>query len=196
MNAKEMNPQVDVYLNRAVKWREEMKELRKLLLGCLLTEELKWGKPCYSFKGKNIAIIQGFKQYCALLFFKGALLKDPDHILVKTGVNTQVGRQIRFTTPAEIINISSILKAYIDEAVEVEKSGLKVIVEQQPKPIPEELKKKFDDDLSFKTAFEALTPGRQRAYIFHFSAPKQSKTKEIRIEKCMPKILAGKGLMD
>jgi uncharacterized protein YdeI (YjbR/CyaY-like superfamily) len=191
-----MNPKVDEYLRKAKKWQEEMEKLRTICFGCQLTEELKWGKPCYSFQGKNIVIIQGFSQYCALLFFKGALLKDPNRILVKTGENAQVGRQIRFTNGREITKVGPSLKACIYEAIEVEKAGLQVIIEKHPKPIPEEFQKKLDEDFSLKTAFEALTPGRQRAYIFYFSAPKQSKTRESRVEKYTPQILNGKGLND
>jgi len=173
-----------------------MEKLRTICLGCQLTEELKWGKPCYSLQEKNIVIIQGFKQYCALLFFKGALLKNPNRILVKTGENTQVGRQIRFTNDREITRLEPVIKACIYDAVEVEKAGLKVIIEKHPKPIPEEFQKKLDEDSALKTAFEALTPGRQRGYIFYFSAPKQSKTRESRVDKYRQQILRGKGLND
>jgi uncharacterized protein YdeI (YjbR/CyaY-like superfamily) len=191
-----MNPKVDVYLSKAEKWQEETEKLRRIILDCGLTEELKWGKPCYTFHGKNIVIIQGFNPYCALLFFKGALLKDRKGILVKTGENTQVGRQIRFTSVREIVKIEPVLKACIYEAIEVEKAGLKVNIERNPKPIPEEFQNKLDETPALKTAFEALTPGRQRAYIFYFSAPKQSKTRESRVEKYRHQILKGKGLND
>jgi uncharacterized protein YdeI (YjbR/CyaY-like superfamily) len=191
-----MNPKVDEYVKQAKKWQEEMEKLRTICLHCQLTEELKWNKPCYSFQGKNVVIIQGFNQYCALLFFKGALLKDRKGILVKTGENTQVGRQIRFTNGREITKLEPIIKACIYEAIEAEKAGLKVIIEKHPKPIPQEFQKKLDEDVALKTAFEALTPGRQRAYIFYFAAPKQSKTRESRVKKYRQQILKGKGLND
>ena len=191
-----MNPKVDNYLGRARKWQDEMEKLRKIILDCGLTEELKWGKPCYLFQKSNIVLIQGFNEYCALLFFKGFLLNDPDGILVKTGENTRVGRQIRFTSVQEIVKLKTILKAYIYQAIEVEKAGLKVDIQINPAPIPEELQHKLKQLPALKTAFEALTPGRQRAYIFYFSAPKQSKTRESRIEKCMQQILHGRGLND
>lgn len=198
MNVKKgkTDPKVDAYFTKAKKWQEEMEKLRSIVLACGLTEELKWGKPCYAFEGNNVVIIQGFKEYCALLFFKGVLLKDPDGILVKTGENTRVGRQIRFTNVQEVVKLRSALKAYIHQAVEVEKAGLKVDTKQDPEPIPEELQKKFKESSKLKAAFEALTPGRQRGYIFFFSAAKQSKTRESRIEKCVPQILKGKGLND
>jgi len=191
-----MNPKVDNYLGRARKWQDEMEKLRKIILDCGLTEELKWGKPCYLFQKSNIVLIQGFNEYCALLFFKGFLLNDPDGILVKTGENTRVGRQIRFTSVQEIVKLKTILKAYIYQAIEVEKAGLKVDIQSNPEPIPEELQHKLKQIPDLQTAFEALTPGRQRAYIFYFSAPKQSKTRESRIEKCMQQILHGRGLND
>jgi uncharacterized protein YdeI (YjbR/CyaY-like superfamily) len=191
------NPRVDAYLRSAEQWREEMERLRASLLDCGLAEELKWGKPCYAFQKSNVVVIQGFKRYCALLFLKGVLLKDPNGILVKTGENTRVGRQIRFTNVREITAMEPVLKAYIRQAMEVEKAGLKVNVEGKSElTFPEELQKKLDEIPALKTAFGALTPGRQRAYIFYFSAPKQSKTRESRVEKCMPQILDGKGLND
>jgi uncharacterized protein YdeI (YjbR/CyaY-like superfamily) len=198
MNTEEekRNPKVDGYLRRAKKWQEEIKNLRKIVLDCGLTEELKWGKPCYTFHDSNVVVIQGFKAYCALLFFKGVLLKDPNGILVKTGENTRVGRQIRFTNVREIIGMESILKSYIKQAIAVERAGLKVNFEKTELKIPEEFQKKLDATPALKTAFDALTPGRQRGYSFYFSAPKQSKTRESRIEKCMQQILAGKGLND
>ncbi|AIY07962.1 hypothetical protein LK13_04840 [Paenibacillus polymyxa] len=196
-NREEMNPKVDVYLGKVNKWKAEMEKLRAIMLDCQLTEELKWGKPCYMFQNSNIAIIQGFKEHCALMFFKGALLKDPNGILIKPGEDTQAGRQIRFTNVEEIVEMETILKAYIIEAIEVEKAGLKVDFKKNTEPIfPEEFQAKLDENPALKTAFAALTPGRQRAYIMHFSAPKQSKTRESRIEKCMQDILAGKGLND
>ncbi len=192
-----MNPKVDAYLNRATKRQEEMQALRMVALDCGLTEELKWGKPCYSFEKSNIAIIQGFKEYCALLFFKGVLMKDPNNILIKTGENTHVGRQIRLTNANEVVEMEPILKTYIHQAIEIEKAGLKVIPKEKSElSFPEELQNKLDEETSFKSAFEALTPGRQRGYIMYFSAPKQSKTRELRIQKCMQKIMDGKGLND
>ncbi|WP_031461872.1 YdeI/OmpD-associated family protein [Paenibacillus polymyxa] len=196
-NREEMNPKVDVYLGKVNKWKAEMEKLRAIMLDCQLTEELKWGKPCYMFQNSNIAIIQGFKEHCALMFFKGALLKDPNGILIKPGEDTQAGRQIRFTNVEEIVEMETILKAYIIEAIEVEKAGLKVDFKKNTELIfPEEFQAKLDENPALKTAFAALTPGRQRAYIMHFAAPKQSKTRESRIEKCMQDILAGKGLND
>jgi uncharacterized protein YdeI (YjbR/CyaY-like superfamily) len=197
MKKSGMNPEVDVFLSEATQWQEETKKLRGIILDCGLTEELKWSKPCYSFDEKNIVIIQGFKAYCALLFFKGYLLKDPKGILVKTGENTRVGRQIRFTDAREITRMESILKAYINHAIEVEKTGVKADPNKGTKlVIPEEFQKKLREIPALKTAFEALTPGRQRGYIFYFSQPKQSKTRESRIEKSMDQILDGKGLHD
>ena len=192
-----MNPKVDGYLRKAKKWQEELKKLRMIILDCQLTEELKWGKPCYTFQKSNIVIIQGFKEYCALLFFKGALLNDANGILIKPGKNTQAGRQIRFTNVREIVEMETILKAYIYEAIEVEKAGLKVNFKKTTEfIIPEEFQNRLDEIPALKTAFDALTPGRQRAYILYFSAPKQSKTRESRVEKCMQQILNGKGLND
>ena len=191
-----MNPKVDIFLRKAKKWQGESEKLRMILLDCPLTEELKWGQPCYTFQGKNIVLIGGFKEYCTLLFFKGALLNDTHGILVTPG-KTQAGRQIRFTSLREIVAMETILKTYIHEAIEVEKSGLKVKLKKHSEYIiPEELQKKLDEIPALKTAFEALTPGRQRAYMLHISAPKQSKTRESRVEKCMQQILDGKGLND
>lgn len=189
-----MDSGVDKFFKRAQKWQKEMEQLRKILLDCQLGEELKWGKPCYTFQGKNIVIIQGFKEYCALLFFKGALLNNDKGILVKTGENTQVGRQIRFTDGRKIVAIKADIKAIVYEAIEVEKAGLKVVVDHSPKLIPEELQIKLDTMPALKMAFHNLTPGRQRAYIYHFSSPKQSKTRTSRVEKCIPQILDGRGL--
>ena len=188
-----MNPKVGVYLAKLKKWREEEEELRRIILKFPLTEELKWGKPCYSFQESNIVIIQGFKDHCALLFCKGALLKDPNGILKKPGESTQAARRILFTNAREIAGMKPILKAYIHEAIEAEKAGLKVDFKRNPEPVPEELQNKLDEIPALKTAFHALTPGRQRAYILYFSAAKQSKTRESRVEKCMPQILKGKG---
>src|SRR5438128_75908 len=191
-----MNPKVDAYLRRAKKWQKEMGKLRRIILDCGLTEELKWGKPCYTFQKSNLVIIQGFKEFCAVLFAKGALLNDPNGILEKPGENTQAARRIPFTNVREIVEMEPILKAYIHEAIEAEKTGLKVDFQKNPEPIPEELQNKLDEITALKTAFDALTPGRQRGYILYFSAPKQSKTRESRIEKCMQQILDGKGLND
>jgi len=189
-----MNPRVDQYLRRAKKWQEEMEKLRRISLDCGLTEELKWGKPCYSFQKSNIIILQGFKEFCALLFCKGALLKDPNGILKTFG--WQAARRIQFTNVREIVGMEPILKAYICEAIEAEKAGLKVNYKKKPEPIPEELQNKLDEIPALKTAFDALTPGRQRGYILYFSGAKQSKTRESRVEKCMQQILNGKGLND
>jgi uncharacterized protein YdeI (YjbR/CyaY-like superfamily) len=192
-----MNPKVDKYLSKAKKWQEEMKKLRMICLGCGLIEELKWGHPCYTFQKSNIVLIHGFKEYCALLFFKGALLKDPKGILIQQTKNVQAARQIRFTNVRQIVKMKPILKAYIREAIEVEKAGLKVNYKKTSEfIIPEEFQNKLDETPALKTAFNALTPGRQRGYIFYFSQPKQSKTRASRVEKCMQQILNGKGLND
>jgi uncharacterized protein YdeI (YjbR/CyaY-like superfamily) len=191
-----MSHKVDGYLRRAKKWQEEMEKLRGIVLSCQLTEELKWGNPCYTFQKSNIVIIQGFKEFCALLFCKGALLNDPNGILKKPGENTQAARRIPFTNVREIVEIEPILKACIYEAIEVEKAGLEVSFKKMPEPIPEELQNKFDEMPALKAAFDALTPGRQRAYILYFSAAKQSKTRASRVEKCMQQILNRKGLND
>src|SRR6185369_10908768 len=191
------NPKVDAYLGKAKKWQEELERLRTIVLGCGLTEELKWGVPCYTFQKSNIVLIHVFKEYCALLFFKGALLKDPKGILIQQTKNVQAARQIRFTGVREIVKMKPILKAYIYEAIEVEKAGLKVNLKKTTEfKIPEEFQNKLDKIPSLKTAFDALTPGRQRAYILYFSAPKQSRTRESRVEKCMQQILNGQGLND
>ena len=190
-----MNPKVDGYLRKAKKWQEEMEKLRMIILDCGLTEELKWGWPCYTFQKSNIVLIHGFKEYCALLFFKGALLKDPKGILIQQTENVQAARQIRFSNVREIVKMKPVLKAYIYEAKE--KAGLKVNYKKTSEfRVPEEFQNKLDEIPALKTAFNALTPGRQRAYIFYFSAPKQSKTRESRVEKCMQQILKGKGLND
>jgi uncharacterized protein YdeI (YjbR/CyaY-like superfamily) len=194
---KTMNPKVDGYLSKAKKWQEEMEKLRLIILDCQLTEELKWGKPCYTFQQTNIVLIVGFKEYCALIFCKGALLNDAHGLLIKPGENTQAGRQIRFTNVREIVEMKSILKGYIFEAIEAEKAGLQVNYKKHTELIfPEEFQNKLDEIPALKTAFKALTPGRQRAYHLYFSAAKQSKTRESRVEKCMPRILQGKGLDD
>jgi uncharacterized protein YdeI (YjbR/CyaY-like superfamily) len=192
-----MNPKVDFYFSKAKKWQEEIEKLRTVVLDCGLTEELKWGCPCYVFQKSNIVLIHVFKEYCALLFFKGALLKDAKGILIQQTENVQAARQVRFTNVKEIVKLERILKAYIYEAIEVEKAGLKVNLKKTAAfSIPEEFQKKLDKTPALKIAFTALTPGRQRAYLLHFSAPKQSKTREARVEKCMKQILNGKGLND
>jgi len=198
MKAKtDRNPKVDSYLRRTKKWREEFEKLRMIILACGLIEELKWGCPCYTFEKRNVVLIHGFKEYCALLFFKGALLKDPNDILIQQTKNVQSARQIRFTNVREIVKMKTILKAYIREATEVEKAGLKVKLKKTSDfAIPEEFQIKLNENRALKTAFNALTPGRQRAYIYHFSQPKQSKTRELRVEKYMQHILSGKGLDD
>jgi uncharacterized protein YdeI (YjbR/CyaY-like superfamily) len=192
-----MNPNVDWYFDKAEKWQKETEKLRTIVLDCGLTEELKWGCPCYQFEKTNIVLIHVFKEYCALLFFKGALLADPNGILVQQTENVQAARQIRFTNLQEIVKMKTILKAYIYEAIEVEKAGLQVKLKKTSEfNMPEEFQKKLNKNKALKTAFEALTPGRQRAYLLHFSSPKQSTTRESRIEKCMQQILDGKGLND
>jgi uncharacterized protein YdeI (YjbR/CyaY-like superfamily) len=192
-----MNPKVDFFFNRAKKWHEEFEKLRMIILDCGLTEELKWGCPCYTFQKRNIILIHGFKEYCALLFFKGALLKDAKGILIQQTKNVQAARQIRFTDVREIVKLKSILKAYIKEAIAVEKAGLKVNYKKTSEfKIPEEFQKKLDEMPALKRAFYALTPGRQRGYLFYFSQPKQSKTRASRVEKCTQQILNGKGLND
>jgi len=210
------NPKVDAYLSKAaaaadtrprsvmlnnakniLRWQEEFEKLRTIILNCGPTEELKWGQPCYTFQKNNIVLIHGFKKYCALLFFKGALLKDAKGILIQQTENVQAARQIRFTNVSEIVEMEPVLKAYIYEAIEVEKAGLKVNHKEiSDFTIPKEFQNKLDGIPALKTAFAALTPGRQRAYILYFSAPKQSKTRESRVEKCMRQILNGKGLND
>ncbi|QOS98745.1 YdeI/OmpD-associated family protein [Brevibacterium sp. JNUCC-42] len=197
MTNSRMNPKVDEFLSKAKKWKEESEKLRDIVLECELTEELKWMHPCYTFEKKNIVLIHGFKEYCALLFHKGALLQDAHGILIQQTENVQAARQIRFTNVQEIVEMEPILKAYIYEAIEVEKAGLEMNFKKSTEfIIPEELQNKFDEIPALKIAFEALTPGRQRAYILYFSKPKQSKTRESRVEKCMQQILNGKGLND
>ncbi|MCP3027834.1 YdeI family protein [Halobacillus sp. A5] len=190
-----MNTKVDEYLDKAEKWQNEFKKMREIALECELNEELKWNHPCYTINGKNIVLIHGFKDYCAFLFHKGALLKDSHGILVQQTENVQSARQIRFTNVEEIVRLESVLRAYILEAVEVEKAGLKVEKETEL-VIPEELHNKFDEIPDLKAAFEDLTPGRQRAYVLYFTKAKQSKTRESRVEKYVPHILEGKGLND
>ena len=198
-----MNPKVDFYFSKAKSWQKELEQLRMIVLDCGLTEELKWGVPCYMFApatGKpkaNIVLIHVFKEYCALLFFKGALLNNANGMLIQQTEHVQAARQIRFTNVGEIVKKKQILKAYIYEAIEVEKAGLKVKLKKTAEySMPEEFKKKLEKAPALKTGFYALTPGRQRGYLLHFSAPKQSKTRESRVEKCTPQILMGKGLND
>jgi len=192
-----MNPKVDWFFDKAKNWKKEFEQLRTIILSCGLTEELKWGNPCYEFESSNIILIHGFKEYCAVLFFKGALLNDADNILIQQTKNVQSARQVRFTNVKEIVKMKTILKSYIYEAIEVEKAGLKVDLKKTKEyKIPEEFQKKLDDDAALKSAFEALTPGRQRAYLLYFSAPKQYQTRESRIEKYTQSILDAKGLND
>ena len=197
MTKSRMNPEVDAYLSKVKKWQEEIRKLRMIILDCHLTEELKWGVPCYTLQKRNIVLIHGFKEYCAVLFFKGALLHDAHGILIKQTENVQAARQIRFTGVREIVETETILKAYVDEAIEVEKAGLKVnFIKKVDLIPPQEFQNKLDEIPALKIAFDSLTPGRQRAYILYFSAPKQSKTRASRIEKWMKQILTGKGLND
>ncbi len=197
MTKSETNPKVDFYFDKAKMWQEELELLRKIVLDCGLTEEVKWGVPCYTHQRTNIVLIHAFKDYCALLFFKGALLKDTDGILIQQTENVQAARQIRFTHVREIVKKKTALKAYIYEAIEVEKAGLKIDLKKTAAfPIPEEFENKLNKNASLNKAFNALTPGRQRAYLLYFAAPKQSKTRESRIEKYTPEILKGKGLND
>ncbi|MFO6497421.1 MULTISPECIES: YdeI/OmpD-associated family protein [Bacillus] len=197
MTNSQINPKVEEFLSRATKWKKEFEKLRHIVLDCELTEEFKWMHPCYTFNNKNIVLIHGFKEYCALLFHKGALLKDPHGILVQQTENVQAARQIRFKNVEEMIELETILKAYIHEAIEVEKAGLEVDFKKNTEyQIPEELQKKFEEIPGLKAAFEGLTPGRQRAYILYFSQAKQSKTRESRVEKYVQNILDGKGLKD
>ena len=197
MTKSRMNPKVDFYFSKAKKWQGEMAKLRTIVLDCGLTEELKWGVPCYTFQKSNIVLIHAFKEYCAILFVKGALLQDADGILIQQTENVQAGRQIRFINVQEIVEMERILKAYIYEAIEVEKAGLKVSLKKASEyKIPEEFQNKLEENAALRTAFYALTPGRQRGYLLYFSAAKQSKTRESRIEKYMEQILDGKGLND
>jgi uncharacterized protein YdeI (YjbR/CyaY-like superfamily) len=192
-----MNPKVDFFFNKAKQWQEEYEKLRTICLGTGLTEELKWGCPCYALNKQNIVLIHGFKEYCALLFFKGALLNDGDGILIQQTKDVQSARQIRFTNIREIIDLEPVLKTYIYEAIEVEKAGLKVELKKTAEfNMPDEFQSKLNHIPALKTAFDALTPGRQRGYLLYFSAAKQSKTREERVEKYIPKILDGKGLDD
>lgn len=191
------NPKVDFFFLKAEQWQEAYEELRRIVLDCGLTEELKWGVPCYTFEDSNLVLIHGFKEYCALLFHKGVLLRDPLGILIQQTENVQSARQIRFTSVDEIVEMENVLKGYINEAIEVEKSGLQVDFKKTSEfNMPEEFQQKLDETPALKAAFEALTPGRQRGYLLYFSQPKQSKTRVARVEKYTPHILDGKGLND
>jgi len=190
-----MNPKADGFFSKAKKWREEFERLRMICLDCGLTEELKWGKPCYTFQESNIVLIHGFKDYCALLFFKGALLKDPTGILVQQTENVQAARQIRFTNVRAIVEMKPILESYIKESIEIERAGLEVSYKKTSEfAIPEEFQNRLDESPALKKAFGALTPGRQRGYLLYFSGAKQPTTREARVEKCVDQILNGKGL--
>lgn len=197
MTKSKTNSKVDKFLSTAKTWQEEFEQLRMILLDCNLTEEFKWGKPCYTFEGSNVVLMHGFKNYCALLFHKGVLLSDKANILIQQTKNTQSARQIRFTNADEIVEMEHIIKAYINEAIEVEKAGLEVDFKDTSEfEFPEEFQNKLDDNPELEKAFEALTPGRQRGYLLYFSGAKQSKTREARVEKSIPQILDGKGLDD
>lgn len=191
-----MNPKVDEFISKAKKWQEEYRALRKIVHDCELTEEFKWMHPCYTLNNKNIVLIHGFKEYCALLFHKGALLQDTHGILIQQTENVQAVRQIRFTNVQEIVEKEAIIKDYVSQAIAIEKAGLEVALKKNTETMPDELQQKFEEEPALKTAFEALTPGRQRAYILYFSQPKQSKTRVSRIEKYTQQILNGKGLND
>lgn len=191
------NPKVDAFIGRAKKWQKELELLRSIVLECGFNEEVKWGHPCYTVDGKNLFVLQGFKDYCAIMFFKGALLKDPKHILIKTGENTQASRQLRFTDISQIVKLEKTIKSYTKEAAAVEKAGLKVERKKTSEyAMPEEFKIQIDKNSKLRTAFESLTPGRQRAYLLFFSSAKQSQTREARVAKFIPKILKGKGMDD
>ncbi len=193
----ERNPKVDQFIGRLDKWQDEMRKLRDIVLDCGLSEDFKWGQPCYTHNKGNVLIIHGFKNYCAILFFKGVLMKDPKGILIQQTRNVQAGRQIRFPSINEIVEMEPLLKEYIKEAIEVEKSGRKIIKKKtEDYPVPEEFQSKLEEDPALKDAFEALTPGRQRAYLYYFSSAKLSKTREERVEKYLPRIMEGKGLND
>jgi uncharacterized protein YdeI (YjbR/CyaY-like superfamily) len=192
-----MNPKVDGFIGKAKKWRDEFEKLRMICLDCGLTEELKWGKPCYRYQTSNIVLIHGFKEYCALLFMKGALLRDPKGILIQQTENVQAARQIRFTNLREIVEMEPILKRYIKQAIEIEKVGLEVDYKKTSEfAVPEEFRNRLDESPALKEAFDALTPGRQRGYLLYFSAAKQSKTRDARVAKWVQQILDGKGLND
>ncbi|MGO9422923.1 YdeI/OmpD-associated family protein [Roseiarcus sp.] len=191
------NPKVDAYIRNSKTWREEFEQLRSIILACGLTEQLKWGVPCYTFESKNVVLIHGFKDYCAILFVKGALLRDDDRVLIRQTENVQAARQIRFASVRDVVEMKATLKTYVREAIEIEKAGLIVALKETADyPTPDEFQGKLDKIPGLKTAFDALTPGRRRAYLLFFTAPKQSKTRESRVEKCVAKILEGKGLDD
>jgi uncharacterized protein YdeI (YjbR/CyaY-like superfamily) len=192
-----MNNKVDQYLSKVDKWQDELSQLRTIILDCGLTEELKWGTPCYTYRGTNVVIIGGLKEYCVLSFFKGALLSDTDGLLAKPGENTRYGRLIRFANVREIVKLAPVLKAYIYEAIEVEQAGVKPIGKApSAPPIPPEFQDRLDKDRALRTAWDGLTPGRQRGYLLYFSQAKQSKTRVARVEKCRAQILKGKGMND
>jgi uncharacterized protein YdeI (YjbR/CyaY-like superfamily) len=191
-----MNPKVDKFIAASKKWREPMEQLRSIALDCGLGEELKWGKPCYTFDQGNVAILQGFKEQCALMFFKGSLLKDPDGLLERPGENSHIARRMMFSSVDDVTAMEGPLRAFIAQAIAVEEAGLKVEAKKSPEPRPEELEEMFGEIPGLEKAFKALTPGRQRAYILHFSNAKQSRTRRSRVEKCVPRILDGKGLND
>lgn len=192
-----MNPKVDAFLKRQDKWRPEFVRLRAILLGSRLTEDLKWGQPCYALEGKNVALIHGFKEYCAILFNKGALLKDPEGVLIQQTKNVQAARQIRFTSVRDVSKLTKTVKAYVLEAIAIERAGLKVQYKKtEDMEVPEELASKLAANAKLRAAFAALTPGRQRGYVFHFSQPKLAKTRAARVEKNVPRILEGLGLDD
>ncbi len=192
-----MNPKVNFFFENAGQWQEEFEKLRAIALSTELVEDLKWGCPCYTYEGKNIFLIHGFKEYCALLFFKGALMKDPDNILIQQSKNVQAARQIRFTEVAQINDLEEVIRSYMFQAVEIEESGAKVEMKKTKEfEMAEEFQEKLDQNPALHEAFKALTPGRQRAYLLHFSSAKQSKTREARIEKCIPQIMDGIGLND
>jgi len=197
MTKSKANPKVDWYFTKATQSKGESEKLREIILGCGLDEELKWGKPCYALAGSNVVLIHGFKAYCALLFMKGALLKDPKRILVQQTENVQAARQIRFTNLREIVELESVIKAYVKEAIELEKSGAEVVLKKTSEfKMPEEFKKRLKESAALKKAFESLTPGRQRGYLLYFSGAKQASTREARVEKCVDRILKGKGMDD
>jgi uncharacterized protein YdeI (YjbR/CyaY-like superfamily) len=191
------NPKVDAVLSRTKKWHDEFEKLRTIVLDCGLDEELKWGCPCYTYQNRNVVLIHGFKEYCALLFFKGVLLKDPKGVLIQQTKNVQAARQIRFARVRDITRLKTTLTEYINQAIAVEKAGLKVNYKKTAEfKVPEEFQKRLDQTPALKKAFSTLTPGRQRAYLFYFSQPKQAKTRESRVEKSVREILKGKGLND
>lgn len=197
MTAQQLNPSVDGYIRKNKEWRAEFEALRAILLDFPLKEEIKWMHPCYTLDGGNIVLMQEFKEYCALMFPKGALLKDPDGVLVAMTENTQAARQIRFTSAEQISEIETIIRATVQEAIEVEEAGLQVVFKDTSEfEFPDEFQSRLEENPELQAAFEALTPGRQRGYLLHFSGAKQSKTRTSRVEKCIPRILEGKGLND